>query len=194
MTATALCSYIFPVPILQRDSEELVTPEVLACAHQFVTDHGEKPFYSPCISTVRKGGDVLALPEFAAIKHFITECVATYCEFAKIDKTGMKFSGAWLNLYRTHGYQDLHTHEDSVISGVFYLQAHHVKDFVVQAPWHFFQPSYARLAEVTPHNCHNLEYETVTGRCLVFPSHLMHRTLPTQGERISLAFNVRYGD
>ena len=190
---TAKCSYVFPVPMLERDSDGLVTPELIDCAKQILNQHGDNPFYSPCKSTVRTFGTVLELPEFQHLKTFVVECVATYCDFAKIDKTNLMFSGSWLNEYQTNGYQDLHTHEDSVLSGCVYLKAHGVKDFITQAPWHFFQPSYPKHTEITTQNCHNLEYETVTGRCFIFPSHLMHRTLPTAQERISLSFNVRYG-
>lgn len=191
---TAKCSYIFPVPVLERDGAELITPDVVSKCMEHLQDRGDMPFYSPCISTVRRGDNVLEFPGFENIKQFVVESISTYCDFARIDKNGMYISGAWVNLYEPHGYQDLHVHQDSVLSGVLYIEAHGRKDFIVQAPWHFFQPSYARLSETTINNCHNLEYESHPGRCYIFPSHLMHRTLPTHRRRISLAFNVRYGD
>ena len=187
----AKCSYIFPTPILQRDSEELLNKQLITNVLDIIQKHGSNPFYSPCISTIKNLKNVLLLPELIEIQSFIVECISTYCEFTKIEKNGLYISDSWLNLYNEHGYQDLHTHEDSVLSGVFYLEANNKSDLVFQAPWHFFQPTYARFTETDLNNCHNLEYQSVTGRCYIFPSHLMHRTLPTKDRRISLSFNVR---
>lgn len=188
----ANCSYVFPVPFLGRMSEGLITEEVIKTARAYIEEYKEQPFYSPCYSTVRHDDNVLGITEFSGIKNFIVESISTYCDFVKINKEGLELKDAWLNLYEQHGYQDLHTHEDSVISGVFYLKSSGKRDFIIQAPWHFFQPAYARFTETDVNNCHNLEYESTAGKCYVFPSHLMHRTLPADQERISLSFNVRY--
>jgi uncharacterized protein (TIGR02466 family) len=134
----------------------------------------------------------LILDLFKDIKRAISNTIGAYCERVKIQTENLKFSGSWLNRYEEHGYQDLHTHADSVLSGVFYLKSAGEKDLIFQAPWHFFQPCQPEYTEQNLDNCHNVEYASVEGRCFIFPSHLMHRTLPATTERMSLSFNIVY--
>jgi len=77
-------------------------------------------------------------------------------------------------------------------SGVYYLDSDGNKDLIFQAPWHFFQSIEAEVTEPNTTNCHNVEYCSLPGRCYVFMSHLMHRTLPAKSQRISISFNVVY--
>lgn len=183
---------LFPTCVVYSDNKDLVTNKLLVTAKKNIAKYGEKPFYSPCISTVHKNGQILNLPEFVNVKNFIVSTLGAFLEQTKINNEKLRFSSSWLNLYKKNGYQDLHNHPDSMISGVFYLKSEGKRDLVFQSPYHFFQPCIPEYDEQDLNNSHNVDYETFVGRCIIFPSHLMHRTLPATSERISLSFNIKY--
>lgn len=181
---------LFPSFVTYTENKEIVTDKLIEVSKKIISDYSDKPFYSPCISTVKTHGKILELPEFKEVKQVIINTLAAYITKMKIRNDNLKFSGSWLNLYNEHGYQDLHSHSDSMISGVFYLKSEGNKDLIFQSPYHFFQPNVPEFTEINLENCSNVEYNSVTGRCFIFPSHLMHRTLPATSERISLSFNI----
>lgn len=181
---------LFPCHVMYKEEKSLVTKDLISTSKEIVINNADAPFHSKCISTVRTKSDILDLPEFANIKQFLGNLVYVYCEQMKIDYSKLHILDSWLNLYEEGGYQDLHNHHDSMISGVFWLQSSEEKDFVFQAPWHFMQPRLPNYTENNLNNCHNVEINSNVGRGMVFMSHMLHRTLPTKQERISLSFNV----
>jgi uncharacterized protein (TIGR02466 family) len=189
---TAYFDSLFPTFVVYSDSENLISNDLITLSKKLLLDYGTKPFYSPCISTVEKMGGVLELPEFAKIKERIIFTIDAYAQKLNLDKSNLTFSCSWLNLYEKHGYQDLHTHPESLISGVIYLKSEGNKDLVFQSNAHFYQPVMPIYTQKNLENCVNVEYPSIEGRCYIFPSHALHRTLPAQTERISLSFNVTY--
>ena len=136
---------LFPTRVLYKDSEGLITDSVLAKSREILAQHPDQPFYGSCISTVNTCNQVLRLSEFGAIEQFISQAVAVFLDIHKINPKGLGFLDSWLNLYDVGGYQDLHNHHDSMISGVFYIKSAGEKDFVLQAPWHFQDRKSTRL-------------------------------------------------
>lgn len=189
---SVFCDVLFPTFVIYTENRQLITENILNESRKLIQKYGNNPFHSPCISTVKTKGDILELNSFSRIREAITAAIGAYCQRVKVKTDGLKFSGSWLNLYNKGGYQDLHTHSDSLLSGVFYLKSSGNKDLMFQAPWHFFQPSQPEYNEMNLENCHNVDYASEEGRCFIFPSHLMHRTLPATEERISLSFNIVY--
>ena len=180
---------LFPCQIMYKESS-LVDKNILQIAEKIIRENEDTPFYSKCISTVNTKNDILELPEFYEIKQFLGNLVYVYCEQMNIDCSKLRIMDSWLNLYEEGGYQDLHNHHDSMISGVFWLESEGERDFIFQAPWHFMQPKLPNHTKNTFNNCHNVEINSTVGRGLVFMSHMLHRTLPTKKKRISLSFNV----
>jgi uncharacterized protein (TIGR02466 family) len=183
---------IFPTLVVYTENKHIVDEKTVELSRQIIKEKAGRPFYSECYSTVNTFAGILELPEFFDIKNAVVNTVGGFCEANKINTERIRFTCSWLNAYNNHGYQDLHSHPDSILSGVFYIKSNEEKDLVFQAPWHFFQPCTPEYTELNLNNCHNVEYESVVGRCYVFPSHLMHRTLPATSERISLSFNLAY--
>ena len=181
---------LFPTRVVYKEQPELITSEVLTRSHSILKQYGDRPFYSPCNSTVNTYSQVLELPEFAQIKNFVSEAISVFLDVHKIDPAGLDFLDSWLNYYDVGGYQDLHNHHDSMISGVIYLESAGNKDFVFQAPWHFQQPKLPNYLEQTVGNSHNVEYNSSVGRVIIFMSHALHRTLPATAPRMSLSFNI----
>jgi len=190
MQNTLHYNVLFPSFVVYTDNNDIVDKKIIKISKQIISDNNDKPFYRSCISTVNTFGKVLELKEFANIRQAIVDTLGGYITRLKIKNSSLKFTASWLNLYNEHGYQDLHSHSDSMLSGVFYLKSDGNKDLVFQSPYHFFQPNVPDFTEINLENCSNVEYNSVVGRCFIFPSHLMHRTLPATSERISLSFNI----
>jgi hypothetical protein len=181
---------LFPTRVLYKDTLDLITPAVLQKAKEILAQYKNSPFHSSCSSTVNTFSNVLDLPEFIEIKQFLSECASVFLDIHKIDSEQLNFLDSWLNHYDVGGYQDLHMHHDSMVSGVFYLESLGNKDFVLQAPWHFQQPKIPNYIEQTLDNSHNAEFDSVPGRAIFFMSHALHRTAPATASRISLSFNI----
>jgi len=183
--------FLFPCLVCYTDSDIINMPMIDKCK-DILNESSEKPFYSNCKSTVKTNNNILELKEFNLIRENIINSLSGFCDILNIKKENLKFISSWLNYYEKGQYQDLHTHSDSMISGVFYIKGTNKKDLIFQAPWHFYQAREPEYTKIELKNCHNVEYESVTGRCYLFLSNLMHRTLPSTEERISLSFNISY--
>jgi uncharacterized protein (TIGR02466 family) len=183
---------IFPVTIAYSDHELKNSIELVKLSKKIIDGNQEFPFMSPCISTVHKKNDILEMVEFLEVKKQVLETINHYTEINRIDTTDLIIYGSWLNYYDVGGYQDLHHHPKSVLSGVYYIQSAGDRDFVFQNPSYFFQPVNPNFYELNELNFSNILYESIVGRCIVFPSHLMHKTAPAKSPRISLSFNASY--
>lgn len=182
---------LFPSIVVYKDHEIDNKINLIDFSKKIINQYGNNAFYSECLSTVKTKNDILNFPEFSQIKQHVIDTLGAFCESMKIDRTNLTFTGSWLNLYNIGGYQDLHHHSDSTISGIYYLDSDSSKDLIFQAPWHFFQPIEAHTLENNLTNCHNVEYNSFPGRCYIFMSHLMHRTMPAKSQRISISFNIK---
>tara|TARA_R110000772_G_scaffold13136_1_gene39232 strand:- start:716 stop:1369 length:654 start_codon:yes stop_codon:yes gene_type:complete len=98
---------------------------------------------------------------------------------------------SWINYTEKDQYHHKHTHSNSIISGVFYINCHETLDKIT-----FFNESYSTIKfEVKNWNLFNSEswwFPVTTGDIFLFPSSLTHMVETKQGEntRISLSFNV----
>ena len=189
---TFMLDQLFPSAVIYKDFVIPDQDKIIKLSKQIIDQYDNKPFYSACRSTVKTKADILEMPEFFEIQTQITSVISAYVSEYKIDTNNLKLVDSWLNHYDTHGYQDLHHHPGSVLSGVYYIKSNGNKDFSFQAPWHFHQGVYPECTQQTLENAHNIEYNSKQGRCMVWMSHLMHRTMPATHERISLSFNVTY--
>jgi uncharacterized protein (TIGR02466 family) len=98
---------------------------------------------------------------------------------------------SWLNYTETNQYHHKHTHSNSLVSGVFYINCQEEYDRIK-----FFNEKYkAIVLDVENYNLYNSEtwwLPVKTGDIILFPSSLTHMVETKQGNntRISLAFNV----
>ena len=98
---------------------------------------------------------------------------------------------SWLNYTETNQYHHKHTHPNSLVSGVFYINCHKENDKIK-----FFNNNYKTIQLETKNwNLYNSEtwwFTVKTGDVILFPSSLSHMVETKQGDntRISLAFNV----
>jgi|TARA_R110000824_G_scaffold224266_1_gene411957 uncharacterized protein (TIGR02466 family) len=98
---------------------------------------------------------------------------------------------SWLNYTEKGQYHHKHAHPNSIISGIFYINADKKNDKVI-----FFKNHYQQIKlNVINYNNWNSEtwcFPVETGKVMLFPSSLNHMVETKKGTntRISLSFNV----
>jgi uncharacterized protein (TIGR02466 family) len=146
--------------------------------------------------------DLFRRPEasFKSLTRSIGEAVYTVTQ-----KVAPKFelkdrqviSEGWVNVSDTGAYNTPHRHPGFVWSGCYYVQLPD-KPRGRSGQIEFIDPR-ARDAGQTLGDCEafasKMQYQPVAGTLVVFPSYLLHWVYPNEeaGERISIAFNVRFG-
>jgi uncharacterized protein (TIGR02466 family) len=130
----------------------------------------------------------------ASINHFIEFGVQHYVSTILKPTNQLKFyiTQSWLNYTLPGQYHHKHSHQNSIISGVFYFNADEEKDKIF-----FYKPElYNRIeferTSIDWYNADNCWFPVKTGKMMLFPSELMHMVQETETAetRISLAFNV----
>jgi uncharacterized protein (TIGR02466 family) len=134
---------------------------------------------------------ILQEEALADIKSFIEEQLEHYCKNILISENPVLITQSWLNKAvkgKSHHY---HTHPNSVISGVFYINFS--KD---TPPIEFFRPQTAQilLSTKTPNNfsAQSFKPRIQAGDLILFPSSLPHSVPENQSDttRYSLSFNT----
>ncbi len=140
--------------------------------------------------------NILREPRFRALSTFLEECVADYLDNVycyQYDR--FEIVHAWVNRAPEGGFQRMHYHGNSVVSGVYYLKA----DAKRSAPLIFEKPEFNSqpylaigVREQTIFTANRIAYPATAGHAYLFPSQIRHGyETPNQGgERVSLAFNV----
>lgn len=126
---------------------------------------------------------------------FIPICIFQTMVEMNVDlsKSKITISKMWTNVNRPGSYNKSHQHNDSFISGVYYLDV--PKDsgnIYFEDPrnlWCLLQASYT---ENDSFSRMEVEYEPKDGMIILFPSYLSHRVdiNNSNSDRISISFNV----
>lgn len=140
--------------------------------------------------------NILKEDRFKTLGKYLEGCVKDYLDnVIGYDYERFSIVHSWVNRAPEGGYQRMHFHGNSVVSGVYYLKA----DPKQSAPLMFEKPEintspYLAIATKKQNifTANRIAYPSETGTCYLFPSQIRHGyETPSQGgERISLAFNV----
>jgi uncharacterized protein (TIGR02466 family) len=122
------------------------------------------------------------------------QCVRDYGY--KEDSVIIDIENFWFNINNQNNGNSVHIHDNSFLSGCFYVKAtpdqgsitfykNHALDYIVS--------SQAVIEHYTPASASAMSFRPSTGKLLLFPGHLPHGVgfNPTTIDRISLAFNVK---
>jgi uncharacterized protein (TIGR02466 family) len=179
---------IFPTPIYSSKLNRPLSEEELS----FIDKTKEDVFLNEG-NTTSNDNNVLENIVFKNLKDDLYLRVKDY--FDKIISSSNNITPyitqSWLNYTEKNEYHHKHTHSNSLVSGVFYINCHEEYDKIK-----FFNNNYkAIVLEVKNYNLYNAEnwwYPVKTGDIILFPSSLTHMVETKQGNntRISLAFNV----
>ena len=144
----------------------------------------------------RKFINILLHPEFKEIKEWVQECAEDFLDTVlQIEYEEFFFTESWLNISGKGGYQNVHNHSNSIISGTLYLKSeegHPPLEFKKQKME--FEP-FISLTEHykkgNPNTASTLVFPCTQDTMLVFNSHLHHGHVASQieSERIGLAWN-----
>lgn len=136
--------------------------------------------------------NVLSSTELSDISCFCTSSLADYFKSTVNPKyeVNLRVTQSWLNYTAQGQYHHRHTHPNSFISGVFYVETN-PDDRI-----YFYRSGYQQI-KFPPEqwNLYNSEswwFEATTGMLILFPSSLEHMVPNVQGSttRISLSFNT----
>jgi uncharacterized protein (TIGR02466 family) len=148
-----------------------------------------------------ESNQVLDLPAFGRLKIEINSEIKKFTQdvLGVKDEVTFYITTSWINLHNKGDYAPKHYHKNSLLSGVYYLQAEQeCGDIVFERNYYHRSlfPSELDLEFKESHaNFFNSSSFFVTpkrGDLLLFPSFLEHRVEPSASEspRYSLAFNV----
>lgn len=118
-----------------------------------------------------------------------------------IEKARLDVLNMWVNINQKHNHNNIHTHQNATISGVFYVQCNPDSgriEFYRNFSDQFIIESQGKLDKSTPLSHAVAGYTPEPGTLILFPAHIPHSVQPnnTDVDRISIAFNVglSYGD
>lgn len=102
----------------------------------------------------------------------------------------------WFNINYKNNTNAVHTHDNSFISGVFYLKANHNQgniNFYKDYAQDFIVASQATIGNFTPLSASAMSFKPATQKLIMFPGWLPHGVERNEidEERISISFNVK---
>ncbi len=138
---------------------------------------------------------VLRDNRLSSLGSFFNDSVQEYIQTTLClkDNVSLQLTQSWVNYTKKGQFHHKHAHPNSIISGVFYIQA--VKDV---DRIHFFNEKYSQIKtypkEYNVYNSESWWLPATTGTLYLFPSHLTHMVeqVTTDDIRISLSFNTFY--
>ena len=136
---------------------------------------------------------VLRDKEMKNLSDTIDEAVNYFFQNVICPKNEVKLytTQSWLNYTQEGQYHHKHEHPNSVVSGVFYINADPEVDKI-----YFFKNGYKQIKFPTenfnPFNSESWWFTVKTGDIVLFPSHFTHMVETKAGKnvRTSLAFNT----
>ena len=118
------------------------------------------------VSTYNYGMPILMYPELVGLENTIKQYVKLYCN--KYDIPPLKFINSWFNISEPGNKLKAHKHEESIVSGAFYISGK------------------------TPLIFPDIQVIPYPGLLAIFSSDLVHYTEEETEERIVISFNTDY--
>ena len=179
---------IFPTAVLKfKLGRDLTKSEI-----DFV-EYNENKHLQNSGNKYSKNTFILNENEMQNIFEFCNNSIQTYFDkiINPISKTNIKITQSWLNYTNKGEYHHTHSHSNSIISGVFYINAKKEYDSILM------QRGGHNAFVIFPNSVNDfitneVDFKVETGELILFPSEVYHRVDVTKGEhqRISLAFNT----
>jgi uncharacterized protein (TIGR02466 family) len=137
-------------------------------------------------------GYILNQPMFAELKNFIMQCIKEYVDTVYANKDlDVYITQSWANYTKPKEFHHKHSHPNSFISGVFYVNAKPKEDMI---RFHKNKSSFlsVKIGQANNYNSNDVVILVETGDLVLFPSDFVHEVPPTTSDetRISIAFNT----
>lgn len=180
---------IFPTVVTQSELGRAFTTQEIECFAKFESKSKQKNIGN----TRSHNGYVFNEPELSDIRDFCSGAVVEYAEVVLgiQNPQQLKITQSWINYTQKSQFHHRHRHSNSMISGVFYINADANVDKIL-----FFKEQYDQIRqEVTEWTVLNAEswfFNVNSGQLLLFPSRLEHMVeqVEHEGVRVSLSFNT----
>ena len=127
---------------------------------------------------------------YADLRDIVLDVNKNYLKKLDYKYDHLEITGMWANYLNEGDAHPPHTHSNNFLSGVYYLE---VGD--TAAPIQFFDPR-PQANVLRPRNTPNImnssmmQFNSVQGIGYIFPAWLQHWVPPTNGERISISWNI----
>lgn len=118
------------------------------------------------VSTYNHGMPTLGYPELTGLRNIIKQYVRLYC--IKYNIPPLKFINSWFNISQAGNKLKAHKHEESIVSGAFYISG--------------------STSLIFP----DTSVKPYSGLLVIFSSDLVHYTEEETEERIIISFNTDY--
>ncbi len=178
---------LFPTPVyfskLQRQLSKKEKDLIIKCSKKIIKN--ESNVYS-------KNTYVLETASFKKLKKEILLRVQHYFDKVLCYKNVKPYiTQSWLNYNVKNTNHHKHDHPNSLVSGVFYVNADKKNDTITFLNQNYL-PISPQIREFNTWNASNWDVSVETGAIFLFPSSLMHKVKNKKenGTRISLSFNV----
>jgi uncharacterized protein (TIGR02466 family) len=178
--------HLFPTPVITYHHQPLTTKE-----QNFINQKLEQLRHNTGNSTTKENY-ILDHPQLANLKNFCNKAIHHYGQTIMQVKDGNpRITQSWANISTKGQWHHLHTHGNSLWSGVYYVETGPTDRIV-------FHRDYLRTGSfvLTPHEWNNINSPTwwipsITNTLVLFPSVLAHSVPPTESKRrISISFNT----
>ena len=151
---------------------------------------------SPNYGERSKDAYILDKPECLDLKAYLLTLTKTYGDMLGYDYESYRFGQSWLSYKHPGQHHSMHSHPNSLISGVFYygeidINTPGIGFLQTEAPQTYCMLSPKYKNDIKPqYEPHMLS--TYPGTLFLFPSYLMHFVPPNTSNipRKSLAFNI----
>ena len=183
----AVVSGLFPIPVYKKNIKRPFTDQEKKAS---LIDYWQ---IQPGSENYRTSNtNVLNMPTFFSIKQFLSDCINDYVTniISPETKFNLYVTQSWINFNRKNDRHHQHFHANSIISGVFYLDAR--DDDLIS----FYTPSRTEIHIVNRPNWWNMKRIGVpiqSGDLVLFQSYLEHgveKIMDDNHTRVSLAFNT----
>jgi uncharacterized protein (TIGR02466 family) len=192
--STRMVFPLFSTPVYINNVGDFARPDVRALEYTQTTPDGDVYNF---LSSVDK--NVLDRPEFKAVRDVCTRELEVYAREILLVNDNVEFyiTNSWVNVHRRGQSAGGHVHNNSLISGVLYLQVNETsgdlvfhRDALSLLP---FPPALdLDMRAFNIYNCKTWAYKPKTNDLVLFPSVVMHSADPNDSDvdRVCLAFNV----
>jgi uncharacterized protein (TIGR02466 family) len=182
---------LFPIPVGITDVSNVLNDEHIRYAHEcskfYTINHG---------NTTSVNSYVLDSPNMYDLKQALLQSVNDYISKVihplRDGSIDCYITQSWFNYTNTGQFHHSHSHPNSFVSGVLYLNADMEKDTITFR--NQIQSNFCLQIDGHPNDFNSKEvfFKNKVGNVIIFPSSLQHSVNHTTSEqtRISLAFNT----
>lgn len=153
----------------------------------------EQDVYDNTGNKISKDHKMLNNNVMASLKKIVSGKLNEYFNavHAPADDVSIHITQSWSNYTKKGEFHHIHSHQNSFVSGVLYVNADEKKDKIF-----FYKDEYRQL-DITPKEWNHFNSKSwwipvKTGDIVMFPSSLTHavQTVETEEPRVSIAFNT----